>query len=97
MAKSVATIRRVDDPDFSLVVLCYRSGKALIPFVETLCETLSYCNFTWELVLVGNYIEGANDETPEIVNTLAQTRSNIKTVVRPKIWALTPPGGNTSA
>lgn len=79
------TILRVPDPDFSLVVLCYRSGKTIIPFVESLCETLSSCDLTWELVLVGNYIEGSTDETPAVVNALAQTRSNIRTVVRPKI------------
>ena len=85
MTKSIDTISLMDDPDFSLVVLCYRSGKTIIPFVESLCETLSYCNLTWELVLVGNYIEGSLDETPAVVNALAQTRSNIKTVVRPKV------------
>lgn len=73
------------DPDFSLVVLCYRTGKSIIPFIDRICETLSYCNFTWELVLVGNYIEGSADETPEVVQALAQTRPNIRTVVRPKV------------
>jgi glycosyltransferase involved in cell wall biosynthesis len=75
----------VADPDFSLVVLCYRSGKSIIPFVEKLCQTLSYCTFTWELVLVGNYVEGSADETPEVVEALAATRPNIRTVVRPKV------------
>ena len=73
------------NPDFSLVVLCYRSGTSIIPFVEKLCQTLSYCNFTWELVLVGNYIEGSDDQTPEVVTALAQTRPNIRTVIRPKV------------
>ena len=71
--------------DFSLVVLCYRSGKSIIPFVETLCQALSFCNLTWELVLVGNYIEGTDDDTPQVVNELAKTRANIRTVVRPKV------------
>ena len=71
--------------DFSLVVLCYRSGKSIIPFIEKLCQTLSYCNFSWELVLVGNYVEGSDDETPQVVTELARTRPNIRTVVRPKI------------
>jgi glycosyltransferase involved in cell wall biosynthesis len=75
----------VADPDFSLVVLCYRSGKSIIPFVERLCQALSFCNLSWELVLVGNYIEGTDDETPEVVNALAQSRPNIRTVVRPKV------------
>jgi glycosyltransferase involved in cell wall biosynthesis len=70
--------------DFSLVVLCYRSGRSIIPFVEKLCQTLSYCNFTWELVLVGNYVEGSDDETPEVVRAIARERPNIRTVVRPK-------------
>ncbi|HEY0376011.1 MAG TPA: hypothetical protein VGC87_03560 [Pyrinomonadaceae bacterium] len=26
------------EPDFSLVVLCYRSGQAIVPFVEKLCR-----------------------------------------------------------
>lgn len=71
--------------DFSLVVLCYRSGKSIIPFIEKLCQTLSYCNFSWELVLVGNYVEGSDDETPQVVTELARTRPNIRTVVRPKV------------
>jgi glycosyltransferase involved in cell wall biosynthesis len=75
----------VADPDFSLVVLCYRSGKSIVPFVEKLCRTLSYCNFTWELVLVGNYIEGSDDETPEVVTALARTHPNIRAVVLPKV------------
>lgn len=73
------------EPDFSLVVLCYRSGKSIIPFVEKLCQALSYCTFTWEVVLVGNYIEGSDDETPQVVTALAETRPNIRTVVRPKV------------
>ena len=75
----------MDNPNFSLVVLCYRSGKSIIPFVEQLCRTLSSCNFTWELILVGNYVEGSDDETPEVVTELARSRPNIRTVVRPKV------------
>jgi glycosyltransferase involved in cell wall biosynthesis len=74
----------VSEPHFSLVVLCYRSGQNIIPFVERLQRTLSRCNFTWELVLVGNYIEGSDDETPEVVTKLAAGSDNIRTVIRPK-------------
>jgi glycosyltransferase involved in cell wall biosynthesis len=74
----------VNDPHFSLVVLCYRSGQSIIPFVERLQRTLSRCNFSWELILVGNYIEGSDDETPQVVTTLAQSAPNIRTVIRPK-------------
>jgi len=74
----------VNEPHFSLVVLCYRSGQSIIPFVERLQRTLSRCNFSWELVLVGNYIEGSDDETPQVVKKLAETSDNIRTVIRPK-------------
>ena len=74
----------MSDPYFSLVVLCYRSGQDIVPFVERLQRALSRCNFSWELILVGNYIAGTDDQTPEIVTELAQRSPNIRTVIRPK-------------
>jgi glycosyltransferase involved in cell wall biosynthesis len=74
----------VTEPHFSLVVLCYRSGQSIIPFVDRLQRTLSRFNFSWELVLVGNYIEGSDDETPEVITKLAEGSNNIRTVIRPK-------------
>lgn len=35
-------------------------------------------------MLVGNYIEGSDDETPEVVTKLAESADNIRTVIRPK-------------
>ena len=45
---------------------------------------LSACGFSWELVLVGNYIEGSDDETPRIVGELAARWPNTHAVIRPK-------------
>ena len=72
------------DPYFSLVVLCYRSGTSIIPFVEKLRQALSRCAFTSEIVLVGNYIEGSDDRTPEVVTKLAERWPDVRSVVRPK-------------
>lgn len=47
-------------------------------------QALSRCNFTWELVLVGNYIEGSEDETPQVIAELAEKIPNVCTVIRPK-------------
>lgn len=74
----------MSDPYFSLVVLCYRSGQDIVPFVERLQRALSRCNFSWELILVGNYIAGTDDKTPEVVTELAKRSPNIRTVIRPK-------------
>ena len=35
-------------------------------------------------MLVGNYIEGSDDETPQVVTKLAEGSPNIRTVIRPK-------------
>lgn len=35
-------------------------------------------------MLVGNYIEGSDDETPQVVAKLAEGSPNIRTVIRPK-------------
>ena len=35
-------------------------------------------------MLVGNYIEGSDDETPQVVKKLAEGSGNIRTVIRPK-------------
>ncbi len=72
------------EPYFSLVVLCYRTGASIIPFIEQLERALSRCAFDFELVLVGNYFEGSGDETPEVVRGLAKRWPNVQCVVRPK-------------
>jgi len=31
---------------------------------------LSRCNFPWDIELVGNYVEGTDDKTPEVVKVI---------------------------
>ena len=78
-----ASIACVAGPYLSVVVLCYRSGRSMIPLIERLL-----CSFALqlhgELVLVGNYIEGSDDETPQVVRELAERWPNVSAVVRRK-------------
>ena len=69
---------------FSLVVLCYRSEEDIVPVVEKLHRMFSYFNFSYELILVGNYIEGCEDKTPDIVRGLAQKLPNTRFISLPK-------------
>ena len=69
---------------FSVVVLCYRSERGLIPFVERLHHMLSLFRFSWEIILVGNYLEGAKDETPQVVRELETRLSNTRSLTLPK-------------
>src|SRR5262249_20926556 len=74
----------IDAPHFSLVVLCYRSGTSIIPRVEKLHHTLSFLQQSWEIVLVGNYVEGAQDETPRVVQELANRLPHVRALTLAK-------------
>jgi len=39
---------------------------------------------SWEMILVGNYFEGRDDETPIVVKNIASRKNNIKVVAMPK-------------
>jgi glycosyltransferase involved in cell wall biosynthesis len=59
-------------PDLSVVVLCYRAGERARQVAASIAATLMQCGIrSYQLVLVGNYVEGAADATPEVVRELA--------------------------
>jgi glycosyltransferase involved in cell wall biosynthesis len=71
--------------DLSVVILCYRAEEAARPFVQRTREVLQAAGIEdYELVLVGNYIEGIADETPRIVAELAAEDWRVRHVARPK-------------
>ncbi|TSC89508.1 MAG: family 2 glycosyl transferase [Parcubacteria group bacterium Gr01-1014_2] len=67
-----------DEPELSVVVLCYKSGETLIPYVEQMEKELREGGMdNYELVLVGNYFPGTNDKTPLIIRKLAEKNPKI--------------------
>ena len=61
-----------DQPELSMVVLCYRSGKSIIPYLEQMeLEFQEEGMNNYELVLVGNYFPGTDDDTPAVIHKLA--------------------------
>lgn len=59
-------------PELSVVVLCYRSGGAARSFAARLGQTLLDAGIgNYQLVLVGNYVAGSGDTTPDVVRELA--------------------------
>jgi glycosyltransferase involved in cell wall biosynthesis len=65
-------------PELSVVILCYRSGSAARSFVSRIRTTLLDAAISdYQLVLVGNYIAGTNDPTPEVVRELAASDPSI--------------------
>ncbi len=70
---------------FSLVILCYRSGEYAREFVARAIEVLDQASIDdYELILVGNYVEGVPDPTPEIVRELAAGDPRIRCSTQPK-------------
>ncbi len=69
-------------PRISVVILCYKAGEAVAPFVDAVHGTMDRLGHDYELVLVGNYNRGdTSDTTPAVVRRLAQAD--------PRIMALT--------
>ncbi len=72
-------------PTLSLVILCYRSGENARDFVQKTLDTLREAGIDdHELVLVGNYVEGSDDRTPEVVRELAAGNPRIRCSALPK-------------
>jgi len=72
------------DTEISVVILCYRAGQRVYNFVDRVIRLLESSAPSWEVVLVGNYLENSNDETPYIVKKIPSMRKNVKAVVLPK-------------
>jgi len=71
-------------PELSVVVLGYRTGSDLEPFVAELVKLLEQERVDYQIVLVGNYWPSASDNTPELVRELARRNLKIKPVIKPK-------------
>lgn len=70
--------------DLSVVILCYGAGERVYGFVDRVSKLLERFIPSWEMILVGNYLEGARDRTSDIVEEASSKRDNIHAVVMPK-------------
>ena len=65
-------------PDLSVVVLCYRSGGEARALAASISQVLVDAGIEdYELVLVGNYVAGSGDTTPDVVRELAAASPRI--------------------
>lgn len=76
---------RQSHPELSVIILCYRSGKQAIEFAHKTKKIFESGNISdYELVLVGNYHAGADDETPMVIKKLSSEDKKIIAVALPK-------------
>lgn len=73
-----------ENPEISVVILCYQEGKRIKSFVRNTVFLLEKMSFIWELVLVANYWNNQKDDTPAEAGKIAAGRENIKIVSLPK-------------
>ncbi len=72
-------------PELSVVVLCYKSGERIIPYIEQMeREFADEGMIDYELVLVGNHRAGSADTTPQVIRALSQKNSRIVPVTLEK-------------
>src|SRR3989344_9679673 len=72
-------------PDISLVILCYKAEESIRQFCQKAIEIFTASGiYDYELVLVGNYHENSNDETPNVVRLLADQNPKISFVAKIK-------------
>ena len=71
-------------PELSIVILCYRSEEKIIGFADKVKELATTLSDSFEIILVGNYIEGSTDKTKEIVEQIAREDAVFKTITKPK-------------
>ncbi|HEY0557774.1 MAG TPA: glycosyltransferase [Thermoanaerobaculia bacterium] len=60
------------NPELSVVVLCYRSGGEARSYAAGIGQVLTEAGIgDYQLVLVGNFVAGSSDPTPDVVRELA--------------------------
>jgi glycosyltransferase involved in cell wall biosynthesis len=75
-------------PELSAIVLCYRAGEDILHVLAPLQAELEASEVTYELVLVANYDEGADDPTPAVVDRFAREHERVVTVAESKAGAM---------
>lgn len=81
---SNATLNMNTHPELSIVLLCYRAEEKIIPFSQKVKEIASGLTDRFEIILVGNYMEGSVDKTKDIVEQIAEQDAVFKTICLPK-------------
>ncbi|GHA30062.1 hypothetical protein GCM10007103_09190 [Salinimicrobium marinum] len=70
--------------ELSIVILCYRSNESIIPLAGNIKVLAEKLTDDFEIILVGNYLEGSDDRTEAIVREIAKRDEDFIAVCKPK-------------
>ena len=74
----------MQEVELSLIILCYKGENNIIPFVNETLILLKKITTSFEIILIGNYIENSQDKTPQIVQNLAKKHPEIIAITKVK-------------
>lgn len=77
-------ITQAHQPELSVVILCYRAEELAREFVAQISKELEDAHIDYELVLVGNYVPGGTDKTPDILREIAEGKPRYRLVIKEK-------------
>jgi len=72
------------NPELSVVILSYRAEEEIIEFSQKVKTIVSELTDSYEIILVGNYIEGSLDRTKEVIETIVAKDPVFKAICKPK-------------
>ena len=69
----------------SVIILCYKAEDFSKIYLNKVLDVLSENQIEdYEVILVGNYIPGLKDKTPEIVKLLSESNEKVTAIAEPK-------------
>ena len=70
--------------ELSVVILAYRAGESIKEFAQHTQSLIKSVSSNYEIVLVGNYIEGTSDNTKEVIEEIVVNNSDFKSICKAK-------------
>jgi hypothetical protein len=71
--------------DLSIILLCYKSETFAQHYLSKVQKSMQDNKIeSYDILLVGNYVKGSNDKTPEIVFKLANSKNNVSALTMEK-------------
>ena len=72
----------------SSIVLCYRAGDSILRVIEPLYQDLARSGVDFELILVANFDEGAEDSTSTYTREFAAGHDRVRAIAKAKQGAM---------
>ncbi len=70
--------------NLSVIILGYRAGDSIKEFAQKTKEIVRKLTSSFEIILVGNYIENSEDKTKDIIEKFVDDNPDFISICKPK-------------